>query len=56
MLLVQLEGYWEWMQGEPRLSGLFPWCAANLLCSAPSQLILHPPSCVQALVLPQHDG
>jgi hypothetical protein len=25
MLLLQLEGYWAWMQAEPRISGLFPW-------------------------------
>lgn len=24
MLLLQLEGYWAWMQAEPRISGMFP--------------------------------
>lgn len=25
MLLLQLRMYWEWMQHEPRISGIFPW-------------------------------
>ena len=55
MLLVQLEGYWEWMQGEPRLSGLFPWCAANLFCSILSHLILYlSPVLHSSLVVRRH--